>query len=77
MTNQLTWDKIPEKIRVIIKRYVGNDNSNSTKQMRLDAANEIMAAMKPELEKAWDIARRDWPLIDFETYYKQTYGTDR
>jgi hypothetical protein len=83
--NQLTWDKIPEAVRHIVRRYVGNDNSNATKQMRLDAANEIMAIMKLALEKTWEDGFEEFyqhftnmvEPIPFETYYKETYDTNR
>jgi hypothetical protein len=84
--NQLTWDKIPEAIKEVA---IANTPYDASDEVELMVANEIMDAMKPELEKAYEkgykngVSNATRVYGDFietakgETYYNETYGTAR
>ena len=77
---KLTWEQMPEGIR----KFVKNNWPFTDQENREIFANDIMEAMKPELEKAWN-ARTETRykddgdsyesivISDFETWYQNTY----
>ena len=65
---KLTWEQIQESVKQITYKYF------ILPQARLAVANEIMEAMKPELEKAFDSNGQFGNTPDFETWYQNTYN---
>jgi hypothetical protein len=72
---QIPWEKLPEGVRKFVKaNWPFTDREN-----REIFANDIMEAIKPELDKAYDAGydqadsyETESPR-DFETWYKNTY----
>lgn len=66
---KLTWEQIPLKVKEWVNRFFWTFDEG----FRLTIANEIMEAVKPELEKAFDSNGQFGNTPDFETWYKNTY----
>lgn len=54
----ITWVEVPAELKKILKKYVGNDNSNKTKKNRLACGAEIMNWIESEKD-ILEIERKD------------------
>lgn len=72
---KLTWGQIPEKLREWLDslQYSDDNTEEEEQDVKLSLANEIMEAIKPELEKAFDSNGQFGNTPDFETWYQNTY----
>lgn len=73
---QIPWERIPLKVQQLAQELTTHKKFD----VQLEIANKIMAAVKLELEKAYDAGydqadsyETESPR-DFETWYKNTYN---